>query len=206
MIGLPFIYELFKNILSESKAIEGRFFYCPKMGKEINTDDLDQVIKDAFSQGETKRFPCSIMMPPVSNGKFVDPKGEWEYYDFILFFLKTTYYTGDNQIANVNPNTQTSTHTVLQDQHDMGRSARNFIGVVERIARTKGLIKNKFRLSSDHDRIIRPVANIGTNRLSGVRLDFTGSVFNGCTIEDYTEDGIDEIIIPDCDSHPEHKL
>jgi hypothetical protein len=206
MIGLPFINDLFKNILSKSKGVEGRFFYCPKMGKEINTDDLDEVIKNAFSQPEAKKYPCAIMMPPTSNGKFVDPKGEWEYYNFILFFLKTTFYTGDNQIANINPNTQTSTHSILSDQHDMGRCARNFIAVIERVARTKGLIRDKFRLSSDHDKLIRPVANVGTNRLSGVRIDFTGSIFNGCAIEDYNEEGIDEIVIPECDTHPEHKL
>jgi hypothetical protein len=205
MIGLPFITELFTNILLKSKGIEGRFFYCPAMGKEINTDELDKVIEDQFAKSTDKKYPCGIMMPPMSQGSFTDAKGEWEKYQFILFFLTTTFYSGTNQIKNPNPNTQTSTHTILQDQHDMGRCARNFIGVLDKVARERGLIKCKFRLDSA-SRMIRPVANFGANRLSGVRLDFNGSVFNGCTIEDYETEDIGAIVIPESDSHPEHQL
>jgi hypothetical protein len=205
MIGLPFISELFTNILSKSKGIEGRFFYCPATGKEINTDEFDKVIDDQYAKNTDKKYPCDIMMPPVSQGSFTDAKGEWEKYQFIHFFLTTTYYSGTNQIKNVNPNTQTSTHTILQDQHDMGRCARNFIAVLNKVARDRGLINGKFRLDSA-SRMIRPVSGIGVHRLSGVRLDFAGSVFNGCTMEDFEEEDIDAIVIPESDSHPEHQL
>src|SRR4051812_5302613 len=111
MIGLPFITDLFKNVLEKSRGIQGRHVYCPKMGQEINADDLDQVIENEFSKSTDKKFPCAIMMPPVSSGDFTDPKQEWEKYNFIHFFLTTTYYSGINQVKNINPNTNTSTHT-----------------------------------------------------------------------------------------------
>jgi hypothetical protein len=205
MIGLPFITELFTNILKKSKGIEGRLFYCPGMGKEINTDDFDKVIEDQFAKDNLKKYPCVIMPPPVAQGNFTDPKGEWVKHQFIHFFLTTTFYSGTNQIKNPNPNTQTSTHTILHDQHDMDRCARSFIWALNKTIRDRGLIKCKFRLDSS-SLIIRYVANIGVNRLSGVRLDFNGSVFNGCTIEDYETEDIGAIVIPEMDSHPEHQL
>lgn len=206
MIGLPFITELFKNILSASRGIQGRFYYCPKLGQEINTDDFDQLLKDEFQRLGQKKYPVDIMMPPVSQGYFIDAVGEWERYQFIHFFLTTTFYDGDNQVKDMNASTRTSTHSVLQDQHDMGRCARNFINVLDGISRTRGLIRTSFRLDSQSERIIRPVAYIGGDRLTGVRLDFHGSVFNGCILEDYTQENIYEIIVPDDDSHPEHQL
>jgi hypothetical protein len=205
MIGLPFIEAFFKNILSKSKGIDGRLFYCPNMGREINTDEFEQIIEDQFDKSTQKKFPCVIMMPPISQGKFIDPKGEWEEYSFIMFFLTTTYYDGNNQIKDVNVNTQTSTHTILSDQHDMGRCARNFVHVADKVTRVKHVVNCKFRVVNEN-KIVRPVANIGSKRLSGVRIDFRGQVLNGCVVEDYNQEDIDEIIIPEGDPHPEHSL
>jgi hypothetical protein len=206
MIGLPFISELFTNILQYSKGIEGRFFYCPKGGAEINTDDLDQVIKDNFAKDTDKKYPLDIMMPPVSFGNYTDANGEWEKYKFIHFFLTTTYFSGTNQLKNPNVNTRTSTHTILQDQHDMGRCARNFIYMLDKVCRTKRLINGKIRLDQDYERIITPVTKVGNNNLSGVRLDFRANVFNGCALEDYDIADVAAITIPSDDSHPEHQL
>jgi hypothetical protein len=124
MIGLPFINQLFINILSRSRGIGGRFIYCPKMGAEVNAGDFDQAIQDTFSRdSQAKKYPAAFMTPPISEGKFTDPKGEWENYFLTMFFLSTTYTDSHGITRDRNESTGTSQHTALMDQHDMGRCA-----------------------------------------------------------------------------------
>lgn len=206
MRSYPFITQLYTNVLSKSNAIQGRFYLCPKMGTEINADDLDQVLKDEVRAIADKKYPLTLMMPPVSYGNHGWNKGEWSDFIFILFFLKTTFYNSANQTQTPNISTRTSTHTVPEDWHDMERAARNFIRVLDRLQRIKGMINNSFRLDQEHEQIIRPVSLIGADRVSGVRLDFRASLFIGCCLEDYNEADIETIQIPVEDPHPEHAL
>jgi hypothetical protein len=203
MISYPFIQDLFKNILSKSKGIEGRFYIASKGGNEINSDLLQQVLTDDVL---VKKYPLSLLMPPRSQGNYTDRAGEWEKYHFTMFFLKTTYYDSNNQISNINPNTQTSMHTIAQDWHDMKRCAVNFIRVLDKVQKSLGLITTSFRLPAD-SKAITPVSLVGIDRVSGVRLDFNASLFIGCDIgEDYTDSDISSITLPEGDSHPEHKM
>lgn len=205
MIGIPFIIDLNKSIFSKSTAIGGRFHVCPNMGTEINMDDLNEVIKDLVAPVVGKKYPLVLMMPPVCYGDFTKDK-EWGKYHFIYFFLKTTYYDSNNQVQNININTQTSTHTIPQDWHDMDRCAKNYVNALNIVTRKKGLINTHFRLDQEYERIIRPVSNIGVDRASGVRLDCRGSVFMGCELEDYNLEDLLSMDIPSDDSHPEHTL
>lgn len=205
MISYPFIQDLFKNILTYSKGIQGRFYVCPKYGHEINSDNLNEVIKDVVKATDKPKYPLALLMPPVSWGDFTQNTGEWETYKLIMFFLKTTYYDSNNQIQTINVNTQTSMHTVPQDWHDMKRCAVNFVRALNKVTRDRGLIQNKFRIVQK-DRNINPVSFIGTDRVAGVRLDFNVEMFLGCEVEDYNEGDIPNITIPVDDSHPEHKL
>lgn len=206
MISYPFQSELFKNILAKSNAIEGRFFVCPNMGREINSDELGQVIKDLFDpSGLGKKYPLCLQMPPVSYGFYTDRNGEWEKYRGTLFFLTSSYYDGNNQIKVPNPSTRTSMHMIPHDWHDMKRCSVNFITVLDRFTRLKGLVKDKFRVDQERERVTTPRSQIGTDKASGVQLDMSWSQFIGCEIEDYKEDEIESIIIPEDDSHPEHQ-
>lgn len=202
MIGLPFISELFTSVLEASKTIEGRLIYCAKQGAEVNMDDFNTVIDQSFEVGSRKIYPVALMMPPISRGFFTEE--EWEGYQFTLFFLTSSFYNTETGTVDPNPDTLTSTHTVINDQHDCGRMARDFIRVLDDLARSRGLIRTSFRLGQKSPRMITPVAYIGADRLAGVRLDFDATVYNGCLLEDYTEDGIDAIKIPQEDSHPAH--
>lgn len=209
MIGLPFITALFANVLGASRGIEGRFIYCPKQGAEINMFEFDQVIREKFSSDpDAKIYPADFMLPPISRGTFIDPAGEWETYDITNFFLTTTYSNSFGQPKDPNESTGTSMHTVLQDQHDMGRCARNFIAVLNQLSRNRSnpLIKDRFRLNDQTTKRILPVSFIGAAVLAGVRLDFQCQVFNGCKIEDYDPNQIAMIPIPETDPHPEHNL
>lgn len=203
MTSYPFIQYLFVNILLKSRAIQGRFFQC-LTGFEVNSDEMGQVIDDSIKRFGPK-YPLAMMMPPRTRGNFSYNKGEWESHRFIIFFLKTTYADSNNQVSSRNAATGTSTHTVPQDWHDMKRAAVNFIRVLDRIQRTKNLINTSFRLDPD-EKLIDPVSLVGKDRVSGVRLEFNGSLFTGCELEDYEPSDLNSIIIPEFDSHPEHKL
>lgn len=209
MIGDAFTAALFKNILEKSQGIEGRFFVCPYMGREMNSDELGQVIKEFVDPLRLDRkYPLSLMMPPVSYGYYFNEIGEWEKNRAALFFLNSTYYTGLNQVQVPNAATGTSTHTIPQDWHDMKRCAMNFITVLDRVARSKTnqLIKNKFRLDQEKESVISRVTQVGVDKASGVRLDLFYSLMVGCEIEDYDESEIADISIPEDDPHPEHTL
>jgi hypothetical protein len=201
MRSYPFIKDLFTNILKKSNAFEGRFFVCPQGGKELNSDNIDQVVKDTVTS--TKKWPAVLMMPPVSTGKFHDPS-QWKDIKLTLFFLKTTYYDSNNQVSSPNPNTNASTHTILEDWHDMERAAIAFLRLLDKLQVVKGLLST-FRMDRDAKEIY-PVSIVGTDRLSGVRLIFNVSVATGCEIDDYADLDINSITVPDADSHPEHKL
>lgn len=206
MRSYPFIQNLFGGVLAKSKAIQGRFYICPRMGQELNSDELEKLITDSvIPERVAKKAPLSLLMPPVSYGTYTDKNGEWDEYRFIMFFLNTSFYTATNQTKNPNQNTRTSTHSIVEDWHDMKRVAVSFINVLDRVQRTLGLINKSFRLDTQRDRIITPVSLIGTDRYSGVRLDFAGSIFIGCGIEDYTEEDIGAITINQDDTHPEHQ-
>jgi hypothetical protein len=209
MTGYPFIEQFFRNVLSKSKGIEGRFHLCPKHGLEINNDQLGEVLKDEVAPLYGGRYPVVIMMPPRSQGCYTNPAGNWEKYRCVLFFLKTTYYNSSNQVQTPNPSTGTSMHTVPHDWHDMKRCAISFLQVIEMVQKDKQLANSLFRIGGgrqDDERMIDPVSFVGADRLSGVRLDFSFSLFVGCNLEDYNLADINSIIVPAADPHPEHKM
>jgi len=203
MRSYPFIEELFTNVLDKSQAIKGRFHICPKYGLEINSDQLGEVMQDLVKSSSKNKYPLALLMPPRSTGNYTGKNGEWENYRLVMFFLTTSFYNGANQVKFVNPNTQTSTHTIPEDWHDMKRCAVNFLKVLDQVQRQKSLITDQFRLGQD-SKIFDPVSNIGADRASGVRLTFTASLFLGCELEDYNEADISSITVPAADSHPEH--
>lgn len=204
MTSYPFIIDLFTNILTESNAIGGRFYQCIT-GFEINSDEMAQVINDVVAKPNGQKYPLAMLMPPRSRGTFTGKFDGWEHYRFIMFFLKTTYANSENQVATRNPNTGTSRHSVPMDWHDMKRAAVAFVKVLDTVQRANCLHNTSFRLDHD-DKMIDPVSMIGKDKLSGVRLEFNGSLFTGCDLEDYDINDVNSITIPDNDSHPEHKL
>jgi hypothetical protein len=166
MTSYPFIEQLFRNVLLKSKAIQGRFYVCPRFGFEINSETLDQALTETLTNVEqANKYPLVLMMPPRSRADVKWNTQEFEPYRIQTFWLKTTNYgTG----TNFNPNTQTSLHTIPQDWHDMKRAAENFIRVLDRMQRTKGAtLLTLFRLNPD-EKLFNPVSLVGTNRASGV--------------------------------------
>lgn len=204
MTGYPYLEDLFRAVLGQSKAIQGRFYIASKAGHEINSDNLSQVLQQEVNPIIGNKYPLVLMMAPVSLGMY-GSEDAWDEHRITLFFLKTTYRNGDNSIANINPDTQTSMHTVPQDWHDMKRCAVSFLRVIQDLEDNL-LLRQHFILSGRSQRVITPISLIGTDRVSGVRLDFSASLFAGCDLEDYPSYDAYNIVLPAPDSHPEHNL
>jgi hypothetical protein len=207
MISYPFINDLFKTIFSKSKGIEGRFFISRKIGQELQASDWDDILKDEFVQNPDKKFPVAVMMPPIAYGIFNDTvQGGWKNYRISIFFLKQSYQNAAGQIAAVNKATNTSTHLVMYDWHDMDRCAENFLKSLNYVIVKNRLYIDTIRMDDRVQKYITPVSEIDGKRLSGVRLDYCVQLFGQCDeIEDYVREDLDDITIPDRDSHPIHQ-
>ncbi|MGE9312878.1 hypothetical protein ACLOAU_14620 [Niabella sp. CJ426] len=205
MIGFPFIETFFKSILSKSEAIQGRFFFAPKYGHEINSDELGRVLDENKPLITTQKYPLAMCMPPVY---VVDSAidDSWKSFMFRMFFLKPSFYTSDNQVANPNQYTGTSQHSLMFDWHDMARCSENFLRALKMVQKAKGLQGTSFRLTTQKKAIVTPITNIGIDRASGVRLDFEASVFTGCELEDYLSEELLSLNIEVVDTHPQHKI
>ena len=178
---------------------------APRLGLEINSDELGEVLENVVKPAIGKKYPLVLMMPPRSMGEFTNKYGEFEKYKIILFFLTTSYYDSGNTVRTMNTATRTSQHTIYQDWHDMKRCAVNFIRVLHQVMVDKKLANSVFRLEQSK-RFIDPVSSVGVDRASGVKLEFNVSLFLNCTMEDYSAGDIAAITIPVEDSHPEHNL
>lgn len=194
MNSYSYTEQLFTSVLKQSARIQGRFFVIPKSGSELNSDDLEQVTNLATPN---RKYPLCAMTPPKSSGDFAG-NDEWEEYIFTLFFLNTTFFDGNNQGKDINKNTQTSQHKVIQDWDEMKQSAVDFLRILDKVQKGNNstgtsLINLVFRLAKEK-KYIDPVSFQTTHRLSGVRLSFKASVFVGCTIQDYTDSSL--IVVP----------
>lgn len=207
MISYPFINDLFKNIFSKSKGIQGRFFISRKIGQELMASDWDDILKDEYVQNPEKKFPVAVMMPPIAYGIFNDTvAGGWKNYRISIFFLKQSYQNAAGQISMVNKNTLTSTHIVLYDWHDMDRCAENFLKSLNYVIKKNMLYTDSIRVDDRVQKYITPVSEIGAKRLSGVRLDYCVQLFGQCDeVEDYVDADLDVVTIPERDSHPIHQ-
>ncbi|SHK92991.1 hypothetical protein SAMN05444266_101622 [Chitinophaga jiangningensis] len=206
MIGIPYINDLFRAVLSKSKAIAGRFHICPRYGAEISADQLEQVLKDDVKPQTGAKYPLVLMMPPRMAGQ--PGQSEWTTYRLVLFFLTTSYLTSDGQVKWQNKATLTSTHSIDGDWHDMHRAGHCFIQALQHIDRHHKLHSNFFRLGlkSQKEFLIDPISMIGLDNVSGIRLEFQVQLFPGCDLEDYNLDDLLSLTVPVIDSHPEHKL
>lgn len=204
MLAYPYIESVFKAVLKHSLVMGGRFHICPQFGFEINTNNLEQVLKFAFGgddQYKAQKYPLALMLPPPSTGDYLDDHFKDEY-EITMFFLTTTFYTSHNQVKGLNRNTNTSQHTIVEDWHDMKRCAVKFLKALQSVAPVAG---GKFFIKEGLMPIIDPVSLAGNDRVSGVKVIFNFCVAEDCTEEDYPTDFVDQFERPEgIDTHPEH--
>ncbi|KAA5532662.1 hypothetical protein F0919_17935 [Taibaiella lutea] len=199
MLSYPYIESLFQSVLNQSKAIKGHFHICPQFGHELNTDNLEEVLKFSFGdQYKEKQYPLALMMPPQSSGDYMEDYFKDEY-EVTMMFLNASFQLPGNQIASLNPNTNTSQHRLLFDWHDMKRCAVMFIKTLQKV------FNSTFHIKQNSNPLIEPVTMIGNDGVSGVILYFTLVLNESCTEDDYPSDFETTFQLPESvDSHPEH--
>ena len=200
MTAYCYIEELFRNVLKHSTVMQGRLHVCPRWGQEVNTDELQTIIKDVVKPVNGVEYPVALLMPPSSDGEVNDL---WRRYRIEMYFLATTYYTGTNQVKQANRKTFTSNHTIQQDWEDMHRCALDFTKKLDGLSLQLTPDQLHFRFIRNEKVEIDPVSLTGNDRLSGVRIAFKVDLVNDCEVEDYAEDITVEI--PSFDIHPTHK-
>lgn len=186
--------------------MDGRFYVCPKWGSELANPNIDEALY--IGEAKAQKYPAALLMPPSKEGQFEyrnepNSSGHTDIYTIKLLFVAGTTNTGQNQPQQPNQ-IERSTHTIPETWHDMDRCATDFIAVLrEVILPSTGNIMIWDTVTPK----ITPVTDLGSDKVSGVMLYFKLALFSGCTVEDYPDDWITSIIIPDqIDSHPIHKM
>lgn len=169
MIQELFLYDreqgLFKEILNKSIVMQGRYHVSPSHGNDLNTSNLETYIKDPASglSDVNQKYPICCCMTPRS--RYVNfPGSRWEEFIFNMYFVCTTFKTGDNKIKSRDTDTNTSAHYIWYDWSDMKEAAANFIEVI------KITLKRKIEV----DGVLVPLGTM-------VRIDTTGAIFNRLT-------------------------
>jgi len=208
MLSYPYILAVFQAILAKSDAIGGRVYMAPFWASELNSDNLQQIVADSLDGLTPKRYPLCLILPPVADvdAPSSTTAGAWDTYTINQLFLKQEGRTSDGQIQDVNPLINNSTHTIVQDWHDMNRVAVSFL----RMLRSAVIYAELGKYMRPTDRIpfrIVPVTRLGNDKLNGVLASYRIQVFESCgDIEDYPDGAIDDIILPIGDQHPQHQL
>ncbi|NCX93168.1 MAG: hypothetical protein EBX40_00615 [Gammaproteobacteria bacterium] len=200
MIGIPFIYDVIKAVLSNSKVIQGRVHIVPFNGQELNNSNITAAIQDLPAQ---QKYPVALILPPNATSSYQIAQQPYEVYDVTMLFLTKAHVTGKSQISRPAANLQ-SEHTIPQTWHDMKRVASDFLKVMQQVIHV-----NQYDSDINIDegkQVIKPITEMGNEKVTGVMLtNFRITVSAGCNIEDYEEDYLTSIVLPDItDTHPLH--
>ncbi|TWP28438.1 hypothetical protein ETU09_05805 [Apibacter muscae] len=194
------IYDLFQQILSKSKVIEGRFHISStETGNDINTENLNDINLEAFGDNENKsKYPLCLLLPPVEEVNSFDELSFTKYY-LVMYFLTQSQ---NDSIGIKNPNffNNTSNHPLKYDWKDMRECAINF-----RKAFIKVTEKENYIRDSQTTDVITRVSKVGNDNLNGVKLTFKINVFEKCGFTDYNEEDLNKIKINKTDLHLQHK-
>lgn len=169
MIQELFLYDkekgLFKEILNKSTVMQGRYHVSTNHGNDLNTSNLETFIKDPANGliDVAQKYPLVVCMTPRS--RYVQfSGGHWEEFIFNLYFVCTTFRTGDNKIKSRDAGTNTSAHHIWYDWQDMKEAAMNFLEV----------LKLTLRRSIEVDGVLVPLRTM-------INEDISGAIFNRLT-------------------------
>jgi len=182
MIGIPFIKELFKNILQQSNVIEGRFHLCSHWAREINNINVDEVLPNAVPTA--KKYPTVLLMPPFQRGQFhLTEQQAKDSVEIGMLFLTPAHYTGQNRVNRPTASNQ-SKQTIDETWNEMDRAARDFMKVLDQVIMDAG-IQNTVYIDDKSPQSIVPVSEMGNDKASGVYLKFSLALSTSCEVSDY---------------------
>lgn len=180
---------LFHQVVKRSAVFNGRYGVLKK-GGDLNLNNVLSGI-ELPAPGDT--YPGVFCLPPQSTINGTLQNGDWECFYFRLFFLCTTGYTGDNQIKEPDPSTNTSLHTVAMDWSDMKGLALGFMNALEKLQKNPAL-RSEFRLGQKEPWKIFRLSNLQNANVSGVMLQFEGQINVPCEFTDINIDGINTLL------------
>lgn len=212
-----FLYDsekgLFKEILKKSSVMEGRYHVSPNSGQDLNTDNLSTFLNDPAKglAGPSQKYPISVCVTPRS--RFTRINGQrWEEFWFSLYFLTSSFTTGDHQIKDNNPDTNTSGHHVWYDWQDMKNCADEFLEVfklqIKRIIvrDNKDVVLKSLIQFDSNNTVFSRLTKFNNDKLSGVNVNFTVFLYAGeCGVNDYPSDVATSVVIPPFTIHALHK-
>ena len=192
---------LFKQVLNQSKVIAGRYHVSPNYGHDLNTNNLETFIKDPKYglQDVEVKYPICVCMTPSS--RFVKINTiKWEQFTFTLFFLCNAYQDGNNQIKNLDKDTNTSAQTIPDDWNAMKQCASDFLDVLWKVTlkTSFGEVPLKSILNIEFDNaVIGRLTLFNNDKLNGASVSFQATMqTNCCAVTDYTSNVLDNITIP----------
>lgn len=185
MINELFVYgrkdSIFKNICAQLDDIQDRYHVSPNYGYDLNTTNLQKFIKDpAYGlQDVSQKYPICVCITPRSTPTKINDF-RWELFYFTLFFLERTGYINNNEIRDLDDDSQLSQDENPDSWSRMKMDAMSFLDLLELTLQGNvttdeyGEIKFKRIFNVDFDKVsIRRISNFGVDKVSGVQLDFS---------------------------------
>lgn len=196
------VYQLFKNILSASMVIEGRFVILNRIAADMNSSNFGEDVNDALGGLTTsKKYPAVVMTPPIETS-INDDKGMYTMR-FDMYFLTKYGITGDGDVKSKDLETNRSLHTKEQDWKDMREVAANFRRKLRELIRRPPVCNEIREVKDSRDEYYRITYKMNDN-VNGIKLCFELQLVDDCNaLADYDNDV--EIEIPDLSPHPLHK-
>jgi hypothetical protein len=196
-MSYPLIKKVFSKVLSSSKTIQGRVFFMPKYMAELNTNDLEQQ-KATAKATSLKDGPLVAILPPVGFGSYRDGSSTWTRYVLTLYFLRTSSVTEAGQLRSPSPMSTTQS-TLMDDWEVMRIVARDTLRTADKWfregAETSGTsLINLIRFKSKGEDTITPTSLQGNDRWSGVKVVSQIEVNEDCTITEFTEQQIIDLV------------
>lgn len=188
---------LFHNIVKQSKIMAGRYAVTP------GTADLNRNNVLSGIEFPKAKYPMVLCTTPVSAFDKASVVNHWETFNFQLFFVTTTYNTGDNKLKRPDQMTNSSLHTSPMDWSDMKEVLLSFMAALETMGGVPQL-RNEFRLDQKATWVIRRFSHEGNDNVSGVMISFSASLPAPCEYEDIVlnDQKITAILTPS--AHPQH--
>lgn len=178
---------IFHNIIKQSAIMNGRYALLERGGTDLNLNNILSGLDAPKYQ-----FPLTACVCPTSSLDGSIKPGLREDFYFMLFFLTTTKYTGDNKIKSPDPLTNTSMHKISYDWQDMKTVALNFMNALEKVQKK---ISSQFIVNSGKRKITR-ITDVQNQSLSGVMISFESGLTTDCEYTDITADKIAMIQLP----------
>lgn len=204
MIGIPYIVKVLTAILKQSKSIEGRFYVSTKWGSGISAGALEN-LEELVDIGEKNPLrTLAVMMPPRVSTRSRHDKPARKSYEIIILFLSQAGTDKDGEVRQPRTDIPSkSEHLTIHDWHDMERVALDFLRVLDKVIfeSTSG---NYISIDPRQDETVEFITTIGKAKYNGAKLTMSISLGTECTISDYQDDYMNNIVLPNGDSHPFH--